>query len=52
MAEEAGIELLTNGDWGFAQAAVHRDVSDTHDGYEVYQSRTARVIPLVMLRRC
>jgi outer membrane protein len=35
-AFEAGLELLSNGDWGFAQASVHRDVSDTHEGYELY----------------
>lgn len=43
-AFEAGLELLSSGDWGVAQAAVHRDVSDTHDGYELYAnySRTFR----------
>jgi outer membrane protein len=35
-AFEAGLELLTGGAWGYAQAAWHRDVSDTHDGYELY----------------
>src|SRR5690606_15364980 len=35
-AFEAGLELLSDGDWGFLQAAVHHDISNTHDGYEVY----------------
>ena len=35
-ALEAGIELLTDGDWGYFQATAHHDVSDTHDGYELY----------------
>jgi outer membrane protein len=35
-ALEAGLELLSDGEWGFAQLAAHRDVSDTHDGYEVF----------------
>lgn len=35
-AFEAGVELLASGDWGYAQAAWHRDVSNTHDGYELY----------------
>jgi outer membrane protein len=35
-AFEAGLELLTGGDWGYAQAALQRDVSNTHDGYELY----------------
>lgn len=37
-AFEAGLELLTNGGWGFAQVSAHRDVSNTHDGYELYAS--------------
>jgi outer membrane protein len=35
-ALETGLELLTDGDWGFVQAAAHRDISNTHDGYELY----------------
>jgi outer membrane protein len=35
-AFEAGFELLSDGDFGFIQAAAHRDVSGTHDGYELY----------------
>jgi outer membrane protein len=35
-ALELGVELLADGTWGYVQAAVHRDVSSTHDGYEVY----------------
>ena len=35
-AFEAGFEVLADGDFGFAQAAAHRDVSNTHDGYELY----------------
>lgn len=35
-ALEAGLELLSDGDWGFVQAAAHRDISDRHDGYELY----------------
>lgn len=37
-AFEIGAELLTDGDWGALQLAVHRDVSDRHGGYEVYAS--------------
>lgn len=35
-ALELGAELLTSGDWGYLQASVHRDVSATHRGAEVY----------------
>lgn len=35
-AVELGLELLTDGDWGSLQAAVHRDAGGTHDGYELY----------------
>ena len=35
-AFEMGFELLSDGDWGFLQAAAHKDVSNTHDGYELY----------------
>lgn len=43
-AFEMGLELLSDGDWRFLQAAAHRDVGDTHDGYELYLSygRTMR----------
>jgi outer membrane protein len=34
-ALEAGVELLSDGEWGFLQASAHHDVSDRHDGYEV-----------------
>ena len=34
-AVEAGIEVLADGDWGALQAAMHHDVSGTHDGFEV-----------------
>ena len=35
-AFELGLELLADGSWGYVQAAVHGDVSSTHDGYELY----------------
>lgn len=35
-AVEMGIELLADGRWGQLQLAAHRDVSGTHDGYEVF----------------
>ncbi|MDX1561809.1 MAG: MipA/OmpV family protein [Gammaproteobacteria bacterium] len=35
-AIEAGIELLTDGRWGYLQATAFRDVSGTHDGYEIF----------------
>jgi outer membrane protein len=35
-ALEAGLELLSDGDWGYFHATGHHDVSDTHDGYELY----------------
>lgn len=35
-AVEAGIEVLTDGDWGHLQAAFHHDVSGVHNGYEIY----------------
>ena len=34
-AVEAGIELLSDGRWGYLQLAAHHDVSSTHDGFEV-----------------
>jgi outer membrane protein len=33
-AIETGIELLTDGRWGFLQAAAFHDASGTHNGYE------------------
>jgi outer membrane protein len=43
-AFEVGIELLSDGRWGFVQAAAHHDVSDRHQGYELYfnYGRTVR----------
>jgi outer membrane protein len=35
-AVELGVEILAGGDWGFLQATAFRDVSSTHDGYELY----------------
>ena len=35
-AIEAGIELLTDGNWGYLQTAFHHDVSGVHNGYELY----------------
>lgn len=35
-AFELGMELLTDGDWGYLQLAGHRDASDRHHGYELY----------------
>lgn len=35
-AFEAGLELLMDGEWGFAQLSAHHDVSNTHDGYELF----------------
>jgi MipA family protein len=35
-ALELGAEMLADGDWGYLQASVHRDVSSTHDGVEAY----------------
>ena len=35
-AVELGVELLTDGDWGQLQLSAFHDVSDTHDGYELY----------------
>lgn len=35
-AFELGLELLADGSWGYVQAAVHGDVGNTHDGYELY----------------
>ena len=32
-AIEAGVELLTDGRWGYLQFAAHHDVSGTHDGF-------------------
>ena len=34
-AVEAGVELLSDGEWGFAQVSASHDVSDTHGGYEL-----------------
>ncbi len=34
-AIEAGVELLSDGEWGFAQVSVNHDISDTHRGYEL-----------------
>lgn len=34
-AVEAGLELLASGRWGHLQATAHRDVSNTHEGYEI-----------------
>ena len=35
-AVELGLELLTDGPWGRLQASTFHDISNTHDGYEVY----------------
>ncbi|HEX7082403.1 MAG TPA: MipA/OmpV family protein [Gammaproteobacteria bacterium] len=35
-AFEVGLELLTDGEWGYLQLAAHHDVSDRHHGYELY----------------
>ncbi len=35
-AIEAGVEFLTDGNWGNLQATAFRDVSSTHGGYELY----------------
>ncbi|MDH3439598.1 MAG: MipA/OmpV family protein [Gammaproteobacteria bacterium] len=35
-AIELGIELLADGAWGQLQMTVFHDVSNTHDGYELY----------------
>ncbi len=35
-ALEIGLELLSDGDWGFVQAAAHKDVSGRHRGHELY----------------
>ena len=34
-AIEAGVELLSDGPWGFLQLSAFHDVSGTHDGYEI-----------------
>jgi outer membrane protein len=34
-AIEAGVEVLTDGEWGMAAFRAFHDVSDTHNGYEV-----------------
>lgn len=34
-AVEAGVELLSDGRWGFLQASAFHDVSGTHGGYEL-----------------
>ena len=34
-AVEAGVELLSDGRWGFLQLTAHHDVSGTHEGFEV-----------------
>ena len=35
IALEAGVEFLTDGDWGFFNVAAFSDVSDTHGGYQL-----------------
>jgi len=35
-AVEVGVELLTDGAWGHLQLSAFHDVSNTHDGYEIY----------------
>ena len=35
-AIEAGVEFLTDGDWGYLQVSAFWDVSNTHDGYELF----------------
>lgn len=35
-AIELGVELLADGDWGALHLAGFHDISDTHEGYEVY----------------
>lgn len=35
-AIEAGLEVLTDGDWGVLHLSGFHDVSGTHDGYELY----------------
>ena len=35
-AIELGVELLSDGDWGHLQMSAFSDVSDTHNGYEIY----------------
>ena len=35
-AIELGVELLMDGTWGQLQVTTFHDVSDTHDGYEIY----------------
>lgn len=35
-AIELGVEALSDGDWGQLQFSVFHDVSDTHNGYEIY----------------
>ena len=37
-AGEIGVELLTDGRWGFAQATAFHDVTGTHEGYELAAS--------------
>lgn len=34
IAVEAGIELLTDGDWGFLNIGAYSDISDAHQGYQ------------------
>ena len=34
-AIEAGVELLSDGRWGFLQASAFHDVSGTHEGFEI-----------------
>ena len=34
-AIEAGVEILSDGRWGFLQLAAFHDVSGTHDGYDL-----------------
>ncbi|MBT8145152.1 MAG: MipA/OmpV family protein [Gammaproteobacteria bacterium] len=35
-AIEAGLELLTSGEWGHLQMSLYHDISGVHEGYEIY----------------
>jgi outer membrane protein len=35
-AVELGVEALSDGDWGQLQLGAFHDISNTHDGYEIY----------------
>lgn len=35
-AVELGVELLSDGDWGALQMSAFRDISGTHEGYELF----------------